>query len=148
MLRAIIIKNEKFVSNNASSIDEALVVSGNLHKLTIAKMASRGSLSSKSDSKKNILLCISGSVATIKIPELFVKLHKEYNVRMLCSSSSSLHFLSKSKAYNPKYYELFEQLGGFNLIVTDTEEWDLWNIKGDIVLHIELRKWADLILIG
>lgn len=111
-------------------------------------MTSQLLMSSSTNSKKNILLCISGSVATIKVPELVIKLHNSYNVRILCSSSNSLHFLSKSKEYNSEYYELFEQIGGLNLIVTDTEEWDLWNKMGDIVLHIELRKWADLILIG
>lgn len=30
----------------------------------------------------------------------------------------------------------------------DEEEWEQWKKRGDIVLHIELRKWADCLLIA
>ena len=30
----------------------------------------------------------------------------------------------------------------------DEEEWHQWQKKGDPVLHIELRKWADLLVVA
>lgn len=30
----------------------------------------------------------------------------------------------------------------------DEEEWHSWQKKGDPVLHIELRKWADILIIA
>ena len=30
----------------------------------------------------------------------------------------------------------------------DEEEWHVWQNKGDPVLHIDLRKWADLLIIA
>lgn len=30
----------------------------------------------------------------------------------------------------------------------DEEEWHEWQKKGDPVLHIELRKWADLLIVA
>ena len=30
----------------------------------------------------------------------------------------------------------------------DEEEWHAWQQKGDPVLHIELRKWADVLIIA
>ena len=30
----------------------------------------------------------------------------------------------------------------------DEEEWHQWQKKGDPVLHIELRKWADLLIVA
>ena len=38
--------------------------------------------------------------------------------------------------------------GGPNLLLVDEDEWNLWDRLGDPVLHIELRRWADLILIA
>lgn len=33
-------------------------------------------------------------------------------------------------------------------VFTDENEWSTWQKRGDPVLHIELRKWADMILIA
>lgn len=33
-------------------------------------------------------------------------------------------------------------------ILQDDEEWRQWRGKGDDVLHIELRRWADLFVIA
>lgn len=32
--------------------------------------------------------------------------------------------------------------------MTDKDEWESWKLKGDKVLHIELRKWAHIMLIA
>lgn len=33
-------------------------------------------------------------------------------------------------------------------VLTDDHEWSSWSQRGDPVLHIELRKWADICLIA
>ena len=33
-------------------------------------------------------------------------------------------------------------------VLTDEEEWTSWRQRGDPVLHIELRKWADIAIIA
>lgn len=33
-------------------------------------------------------------------------------------------------------------------ILTDTDEWNAWNKRGDPVLHIDLTKWADIFVIA
>jgi phosphopantothenoylcysteine decarboxylase len=97
----------------------------------------------------HVLLCYSGSVATLKIPELVTKIIElgHIKIRLIGSGKSANHFLKRSKKYNPHYYEEFLKLGGYDLIIDEKDEWN-WNQIGDPVLHIELRKWADLILIA
>ena len=50
-----------------------------------------------------ILLLCSGSVATVKVPELFVRLKEETgaDLRIIGSSEAALHFLRCSEKYNP-----------------------------------------------
>lgn len=97
----------------------------------------------------NVLLCCSGSVATLKVPELVVKLteSKLFNIRIVCSKSS-LHFLDNAKLYNLAMWRQFVSIGGMKLVFTDKEEWSLWNKIGDPVLHIELSNWADVVLVA
>ena len=33
-------------------------------------------------------------------------------------------------------------------VYRDADEWSAWKGRGDPVLHIELRKWADVILVA
>lgn len=51
-------------------------------------------------------------------------------------TKSSLHFIDKSSL--PKDVVLY----------TDDEEWSTWKKLNDGVLHIELRKWADVMIIA
>lgn len=37
---------------------------------------------------------------------------------------------------------------GVERIYQDDEEWREWRAKGDDVLHIELRRWADALVIA
>lgn len=96
-----------------------------------------------SNQKINILLGLSGSVAAIKAEPLFELLIPFSNV-ILVPTFHSQHFFSKEKLMEkystPKKDEF--------LIYTDEDEWKLWTNLQDDVLHIELRKWADLLLIA
>jgi hypothetical protein len=59
--------------------------------------------------RKNILICCSGSVATIKIPEIIVKISSWANILIVCSSSAE-YFLSQAKEYSPERWKEFQSL--------------------------------------
>lgn len=85
--------------------------------------------------KPRILLAASGSVASIKFESLCRSFCEWAEVKAV-ATKSSLHFLDKSSL--PREVTLY----------TDEEEWSSWKKIGDGVLHIELRKWADLMIIA
>jgi 3-oxoacyl-[acyl-carrier-protein] synthase III len=73
--------------------------------------------------KPNILVCCSGSVATLKIPEIVVSLHTWANVLVVCSPTAK-HFLDKSGEYNPNIYQDFLKIKDTeNILITDADEW-------------------------
>lgn len=86
----------------------------------------------------NILLCCTGSVATIKAVDIINSLKLLENVEIkVVFTKCALHFCdveSVSKAGVTVYQ--------------DQDEWTSWTQRGDPVLHIELGKWADMILIA
>ncbi|CAE7546890.1 HAL3B, partial [Symbiodinium microadriaticum] len=49
--------------------------------------------------------------------------------------------------YNRIHWEKFLNLGGLDLCLYDEHEWS-WSGLGDPVLHIELRKWADVVVVA
>ena len=85
--------------------------------------------------KPRILLAASGSVAAIKFESLCRSFSEWAEVKAV-ATKSSLHFLDKSA------------LPGDVTVYTDDEEWSSWKKIGDGVLHIELRKWADALVIA
>jgi len=86
-------------------------------------------------SRPNILLGVSGSVAAIKTKELYDILVVSYNVKII-TTKSGMNFV--------------RNLNGIDemTIHQDDEDWKSWKSKGDKVLHIELRKWADGMIIA
>jgi phosphopantothenoylcysteine decarboxylase len=95
-----------------------------------------------------VLVLCSGSVATVKVPEIVSEIATFADVRFICSSNAALHFLHASKKYNSAKWSRFMDVGGWDLMVTDEDEWASWSSLGDTVLHIELRRWADLVLVA
>ena len=92
---------------------------------------------------KNILICATGSVAAIKIPEIIAVIKEQFkaNVELkFVPTAKALHFL-------PGFNEEKETELGIK-IFKDEDEWSSWNERGDPVLHIELRKWADILVLG
>eukprot|EP01080_Neovahlkampfia_damariscottae_P006559 gene6559-10722_t len=84
-----------------------------------------------------ILLCSTGSVASIKTIEIAEMLIKNKHEVIIVPTENSLHFIGKENLKNSKikYH-------------TDIDEWNAWSNRGDPVLHIELRKWADILVIA
>lgn len=84
-------------------------------------------------SRSRILWGITGSVAAIRAPLLAKSLLELADVKAVVTERAR-HFLDP----------LPEQIA----MLGDADEWALWRQLGDPVLHIELRRWADLFLIA
>lgn len=105
----------------------------------------------------NVLIGVTGSVATIKLEELTKKIKSMFPrpytsklERKTVDSTVAIRIVmtSNSKHFAPKE-ELIKSLNDPNIeIYDDEDEWSGWAKMGDPVLHIELRKWADLCLIA
>src|SRR5690606_5476619 len=80
-------------------------------------------------------LCGTGSVASIKIEELAKKLSEFADVKVALTKSS-LHFVKTEELIKNKIS-----------VYLDEDEWK-WTKISEPVLHIELRKWADVLLIA
>ncbi|OLN93066.1 putative thymidylate synthase [Colletotrichum chlorophyti] len=103
---------------------------------------------SRSDGKTHLLLACSGSVATIKLPNIIQALghHKNLSIRVILTSSAT-EFLNGSSAEQPSLTAIraLPNVDGLHL---DTDEWvQPWR-RGASILHIELRRWADLLLVA
>jgi hypothetical protein len=49
-----------------------------------------------------------------------------------------MFFYERAAQYDRAQWEAFELAGLSGLILTDDDEWGMWNEKGDPVLHIEV----------
>ncbi|EAA16940.1 Flavoprotein, putative [Plasmodium yoelii yoelii] len=84
-----------------------------------------------------LLLGITGSIAAIKTGEIVEKLKKE------CENKNipiEIKYVATNVAFE-KFLNNFKEK-----VLLDKDEW-LWKDRGDDILHIELRKWADLFVI-
>ncbi|KAL0437988.1 UNVERIFIED_CONTAM: Phosphopantothenoylcysteine decarboxylase [Sesamum latifolium] len=85
--------------------------------------------------KPRILLAASGSVAAIKFANLCHCFSEWAEVKAV-ATKASLHFIDRVSV--PKDVTIY----------TDEDEWSMWKKIGDSVLHIELRRWADIMVIA
>ncbi|KAJ1722052.1 hypothetical protein LPJ53_003491 [Coemansia erecta] len=91
---------------------------------------------------RRVLIGATGSVASIKVPQLaqtLLALSATHNLDLeisIAASNSALHFFRR------------EQLPASVTLYTDKDEWSGWKKIGDPVLHIELRKWADVLVVA
>lgn len=118
----------------------------------------------------HVVLASSGSVASIKIPLIVEKLLEHANVRVqIIATKSSLHFYDRKAIIGPEGHATPYTVGSLaqeNLhasrertpqdqrilprahLWTDEDEWSTWTKVGDPILHIELRRWADIVLVA
>ncbi|RNF12293.1 putative conserved flavoprotein [Trypanosoma rangeli] len=86
----------------------------------------------------NVLILVTGSIAAVKVGLLLDQLFGEsYQVR-IAATKSAFHFLNRAQKASR----------GLNLhhILTDEDEWKEWQGMNDAVIHIELRRWAHLVV--
>ncbi|XP_055533010.1 phosphopantothenoylcysteine decarboxylase [Wyeomyia smithii] len=87
----------------------------------------------------NILIACTGSVAAIKLPVLVSKLResgRDLNIRIVVTKHAEHFFSTEDIPANVAH------------IYRDEDEWTSWKGRGDPVLHIELGKWADIMVIA
>jgi phosphopantothenoylcysteine decarboxylase len=102
----------------------------------------------RKDGDIHILLCASGSVATIKIPNIIGALAKHKNVRIrLVFTTSAANFLQGQSAEQPSIADI-EALPNVDAVYFDADEWEEPWVRGNKILHIELRRWADIMVIA
>ncbi len=100
------------------------------------------------DGKKHLLLAASGSVATIKLPNIAraLSVHQSLSIRIIVTKSAE-KFLVGQSAEQPILESLLE-LPNVEAIYQDEDEWTKPWVRGDSILHIELRRWALLMVIA
>ena len=104
--------------------------------------------SSHNDGKKHLLLAASGSVATIKIPNIVSALshHPSLSIILILTQSAA-HFLAGQSDEQPHLQSLLD-VPNVDGIFLDEEEWRHPWKRGGGVLHIELRRWADILVVA
>ncbi|XP_028814769.1 phosphopantothenoylcysteine decarboxylase isoform X1 [Denticeps clupeoides] len=82
-----------------------------------------------------VLLGVTGSVAALKTPLLVSQLLEMPGVAVrVITTDHATHFYSPAEVPVRVY--------------SDKDEWEMWTRRSDPVLHIELRRWADLMVIA
>ena len=100
------------------------------------------------DNRKHLLLASSGSVATIKLP-IIVKELSRYNdlsVRIILTKAAE-NFLAGQSTEQPLLQSLYS-VKNVDGVYRDEDEWDKPWVRGGSILHIELRRWADILVIA
>jgi phosphopantothenoylcysteine decarboxylase len=95
-----------------------------------------------------ILLGVTGSVAAIRTPDLFRALREAGHSVRVVATESSLYFFDPAEIGPPESSPEDAALPPGPLY-RDADEWPAGGYhRGDTVLHIELRKWADILIIA
>lgn len=100
------------------------------------------------DKKHHLLLAASGSVATIKLPNIINGLaeHKNLSIRILLTKSAT-HFLNNQSTEQPTLEDI-SRMRDVDGIYQDEDEWAKPWVRGAAILHIELRRWADVLVVA
>lgn len=100
------------------------------------------------DGRKHLLLAASGSVATIKITDIVnaLKDHANLSIRLILTKASA-QFLGGQSHEQPAVASLLD-LQHVDAIFFDEDEWSHPWKRGNPILHIELRRWAHLLVIA
>src|SRR3954470_5998042 len=95
----------------------------------------------------NILLGATGSVAAVKTPDLVAGLRRAGHAVKVVATDSALYF------FDPVALDPTRVLRNPEVVILDEDEWPGRGdgrryARGDAVRHIELRRWADLLLVA
>ncbi|KAI0854749.1 putative flavoprotein [Xylaria cubensis] len=110
----------------------------------------RALTASLNDGKTHLLLACSGSVATIKLPNIIQALSKypsnQLSIRVVLTPSAS-RFLAGQSKEQPTVSGI-SNLPNVDAVYIDADEWKVPWVRGAGILHIELRRWADVLVIA
>ncbi|KAL7564780.1 hypothetical protein ACA910_021043 [Epithemia clementina (nom. ined.)] len=113
------------------------------------------------EKKRNILLGVAGSVAAVKAPEIAVCLCRDHpninnnnniSIKILLTAGAR-NFWEQSRQYNEYWWaEMQKELDVSSSpriqVLHSEDEWRSWNELGDPIMHIDLRDWADCLVIA
>jgi phosphopantothenoylcysteine decarboxylase len=97
----------------------------------------------------NVLLGVTGSVAALYTPQLHTKLVEAGHQVKVVATRTALYFFEPSAIGSPEPPRARNR----DVVILDEDEWPgreegkLYQ-RGDRVLHIELRRWADVLLVA
>ncbi|KAL9106397.1 MAG: hypothetical protein Q9227_008598 [Pyrenula ochraceoflavens] len=102
----------------------------------------------ENDGKCHILLASSGSVATIKLPLITKSLASlpHVSIRIVITASAENFLLGQSEE-QPELSTLLD-INDVEGIHRDEDEWIKPWVRGDKILHIELRRWAHVMVVA
>ncbi len=95
----------------------------------------------------NVLLGVTGSVAAILTPDLYGRLRQAGHAVKVVATEASLYF------FDPAGLDPAREERNPDVVILDADEWPghaegrRWQ-RGEPVLHIRLRRWADILLIA
>jgi phosphopantothenoylcysteine decarboxylase len=95
----------------------------------------------------NVLLGVTGSVAAILTPALYGQLKRAGHRVKVVATQAALYF------FDPLELDAVDGKRNPEVVILDEDEWPgreagrRWQ-RGDPVLHIELRRWAEVLLIA
>lgn len=100
------------------------------------------------DGRTHLLLAASGSVATIKLPLMISALrhHTNLSIRVILTKSAS-YFLQGQSVEQPTIASIAE-LPNVDAVYQDEDEMTESWVRGAGILHINLRKWAHILVIA
>lgn len=100
------------------------------------------------DGKIHVLLAASGSVATIKLPQIVTALgrHPNVSIRVVLTASAA-RFLAGQSAEQPTVSGL-SHLPNVDAVYSDADEWQPSWRRGAPILHVNLRRWADVMVVA
>ncbi|KAI0873735.1 putative flavoprotein [Hypoxylon argillaceum] len=120
------------------------------HHIQMRKNSLETLTTSLDDGKIHLLLGCSGSVATIKLPNIIQALSKypssQLSIRVVLTPSAS-RFLAGQSREQPTISALIS-LPNVDAVYVDADEWKVPWVRGGGILHIELRRWADICVIA
>ncbi|OAA58458.1 Flavoprotein [Niveomyces insectorum RCEF 264] len=105
--------------------------------------------SALADGKKHLLLAASGSVAAIKLPLIAAAFARVPNLSIrIILTPHAARFLAGQAAEQPPVASLHALPNVDAVYVGDADEWDPPWTRGAPILHIELRRWADVLVVA
>ncbi len=94
---------------------------------------------------------VTGSVAAVKWRELVLRLHAFADVKVVMTGSAQHFAGAVADDYSPAIAREFREAGMEALVpvLRDADEWSGYRlVHTDPVVHIELRKWADCLVVA
>jgi len=87
--------------------------------------------------RPRVVLGLSGSVACVKAAELCTLLCASADVRVVATEAAG-HFIQDEALL----------AAGAEAVLRDSDDWRTWRGPGDPVVHIDLRRWADALVVA